>query len=45
MFYQVGLRDKPTPESKKLGPFEGRAGPPPTLLSEERHRHAAAEDS
>jgi hypothetical protein len=40
VFYQVGLRDKATPESKKLGPFLGRAAAPPTLLTEERRRHA-----
>jgi hypothetical protein len=45
VFYQVGLRDKPTPESKKLSPFEGRAGSPPTLLTEERRRHVSAKET
>ncbi len=41
VFYQVGLRDKATPETKKLSPFQGRPGPAPTLLSEERRRHTS----
>jgi hypothetical protein len=45
VFYQVGLRDKPTPESKKLGSFEGRGALPPTLLTEERRRHAGASET
>lgn len=45
VFYQVGLRDKPTPESKKLGSFEGRTLSPPTLLTEERRRHSAAQET
>ena len=45
VFYQVGLRDKPTPESKKLSPLEGRGMSPPTLLSGERHRHSAAQET
>jgi len=43
VFYQVGLRDKPTPEGKKLETFEGRALPPPIQLAQERQRRAAAE--
>jgi hypothetical protein len=31
VFNQVGLRDKPTPESKKLSPFEVRSGSPPRV--------------
>jgi hypothetical protein len=31
VFNQVGLRDKATPESKKLSPFERRAAPPRRL--------------
>jgi len=45
VFYQVGLRDKPTPETKKLSPFQGRAGSPPTLLSGERRQRAASHES
>ncbi|HEV7662862.1 MAG TPA: hypothetical protein VGQ62_04950, partial [Chloroflexota bacterium] len=31
VFYQVGLRDKATPESKKIGPFEDRPVPSSTI--------------
>jgi hypothetical protein len=45
VFYQVGLRDKPTPETKKLSPFEGRSAPSPTPFTLERRRHAAAQET
>jgi hypothetical protein len=46
VFYQVGLRDKATPETKKLGPFEGReSSPAVAVLADERRRHAAAQGS
>jgi hypothetical protein len=41
VFYQVGLRDKATPESKKLAPFEAREQRPAVaVLADERRRHA-----
>jgi hypothetical protein len=47
VFYQVGLRDKATPVSKKLGAFEGRPASTPAVavLADERRRHAAAHES
>jgi hypothetical protein len=45
VFYQVGLRDKATPESKKLSRFEGHAASPPTLLNPERRRHASSQET
>jgi len=45
VFYQVGLRDKATPESKKLNPLDGRGAAPPTLLTDERRRHASAQET
>jgi hypothetical protein len=42
VFNQVGLRDKATPESKKLSPFEGRlASPPKVALLTDASRHQA----
>jgi hypothetical protein len=42
VFYQVGLRDKATPESKKLSPFQGRPSrstTPISVLDGESRRH------
>jgi hypothetical protein len=45
VFYQVGLRDKATPETRKLSPFEARPSSPPTLLTGERRRHASPQET
>src|SRR4029077_8353141 len=44
VFNQVGLRDKATPETKKLSPFETRPSAPAkvALLNDERRRHPSA---
>jgi hypothetical protein len=46
VFYQVGLRDKATPESKKLSPFEGRESPAAiTILNDDHRRHGAIQET
>jgi hypothetical protein len=45
VFNQVGLRDKPTPESKKLGPFELRPIQPPRLTAATPGQEMLAEDT
>jgi hypothetical protein len=46
VFNQVGLRDKATPESKKLSPFDARATPAPvTRLTDELRRTRIARES
>ena len=47
VFNQVGLRDKATPESKKLSPFEGRSASPPrvALLTDASRHHAVAQET
>jgi hypothetical protein len=45
VFHQVGLRDKPTPESKKLGPFELRPVPSQRITAAAPGQELLAEDT